>query len=204
MLASLIINHLEAEQTESKTSYFYCRQNDETEGEAQFLSICKSLLTQLITHNRDLLPTLHDKRMTGSEVLDNEGTAKTLLELFGEADMKQFIVIDGLDELGHVQRKNLLHTLSSIVGRSDVYKPGKIRLLLISAPLADMKTKLIQPSEKVDFYDLLPRSTQKDIKCYLTRNVQVLQEQFSLSHEDVTRVLNSVYNNAEGKQATYV
>lgn len=197
ILTSLIVDHLTDEMREFKTSFFYCRESDETRGETRFLAICKSLLRQLIGHNRDLLPTLYEKRMHGQEVLSDEGTAKTLVELFCDTSMKQFIVIDGLDELSDIQRKNVVQCLDSIIDKTDGYSPGRIRVLLISTDLADMR-RLVQSTDRVDVYELHPDNTLKDIKRYVTKQASRLRNEFKLSNEDLERARRLTCENANG------
>ncbi|PHH91755.1 hypothetical protein CDD83_10399 [Cordyceps sp. RAO-2017] len=198
ILASLLIDHLMQESRERKTSYFFCRTSDERLQEPRSLAIYKSLLRQLTSHNRELLPTLHDKRMKGDYSLKDEGSARSLLDLFCESDMKQFIVIDGLDELPDKQREEVVQRLKDIVRKSDDYDPGKIRVLLVSIDLADMR-RLVQSADQIDVYELRAESTLRDISRYVTRQVCRDREHFSgLSDGDLQRARSSICSNSQG------
>ena len=173
------------ERTDFSTSFVYCKENDSTLQESHFLLICKSLLRQLINHNLDLLPTLHDKQMRGKEMLVSEPEARGLIEYFCDTPMRQFIVIDGLDELEQEQRKRLVHFLDSITSRSDDYTPGKIRVLLVSTDLADMRS-YVASVDHIKTYELPPDKTEKDIKLYFNKQAAKLKERFMISDEDLS------------------
>ncbi|CAM1506219.1 Fc.00g058600.m01.CDS01 [Cosmosporella sp. VM-42] len=185
ILASQIIDHLISQRPDFKTSYFYCRESDQERGEPHFLAICKSLLRQLVSHSDILLPTLHDKRMEGGqEILDLESTAKSLLELFCDTSLKQFIVIDGLDELRKEQRESVMECLISIVTKSDRRNPGKIRVMLVSTDLADMRT-CERSEDQIDTYELNPDDTLEDIKQYVAQYSAKLKHKFHITDEDM-------------------
>ncbi|KPM46103.1 hypothetical protein AK830_g426 [Neonectria ditissima] len=197
ILASLLINHL-TKKKDSKTSYFYCRENDEKLSEQRFLAIMKSLLRQMVGHNRDLLPTLHERRLRGQEILNDENTAETLLGLFCETEMKQYIVIDGLDELSKIHRDRLVKFLLTTVAKSSDASPGKIRMLFLSTDLALM-TKSLQSSDEVGEYCLAVSKTEKDIESYLIKQGSKLQEKFrELSDEDLKRAQTLTYERSNG------
>ncbi|KAK7418920.1 hypothetical protein QQX98_003623 [Neonectria punicea] len=187
ILASLIIHHLAEKKKDFKTSYFYCRENDENLGEQRFLAIMKSLLRQMVGHNRDLLPTLHEKRLRGQEILNDESTAETLLSLFCDTEMNQFIVIDGLDELGKVHRERLVKFVNSVVAKSSEGFPGKVRVLFLSTDLAIMR-KSLQTTDLVREYSLNLGKTSEDIKSYVVQQGNELQKKFRLGEEHLQQV----------------
>ncbi|KAB5535360.1 hypothetical protein GE09DRAFT_358884 [Coniochaeta sp. 2T2.1] len=170
ILASKIIDHLLEEKTNSTTSFFYCREDDLNES-GKCMSLYKSLLHQIVDHNRDLLPVYYEKKLKGQEILNNEETARSLLQLCFEVDTTHFIVIDGLDEFSAGDRSNAVQFISSIVDKSDLKSPttGKIRVLFISQDLKEMRklasavaTLEIQPSHvEPDIQVLVDRQTEK-------------------------------------------
>ncbi|KAL6401434.1 putative zinc finger protein [Ilyonectria robusta] len=197
ILASLIIDHLQKERTESTISYFYCREKDEGLGEPRFLAIMKSLLRQLVSQNEDLLPTLHDKRMRGQEILNDESTAKTLLELFCEVDMSQFIVIDGLDEISDVHKGSVVQLFDSIVEKSNEHHPGKIRILILSTELPLIR-KRMESNDRIGEFALNPSSTLKDIESYVAKQAEKLEEEFSLGSHNLKLIESLICRNSDG------
>ncbi|KAH8663256.1 hypothetical protein BGZ61DRAFT_402202 [Ilyonectria robusta] len=186
-----------AERTESTISYFYCREKDEGLGEPRFLAIMKSLLRQLVSQNEDLLPTLHDKRMRGQEILNDESTAKTLLELFCEVDMSQFIVIDGLDEISDVHKGSVVQLFDSIVEKSNEHHPGKIRILILSTELPLIR-KRMESNDRIGEFALNPSSTLKDIESYVAKQAEKLEEEFSLGSHNLKLIESLICRNSDG------
>lgn len=200
-LTSLIIDKLIEEQTDAIISYFYCRTGDHKSGEGLYLAILKSLLRQIISHNRDLLAALHDRQVNGRqgvEILDDEGTAKSLLDLLCGTPSRQFIIIDGLDEIQKTDRKAVINCLSSIVQKSDGYNPGRIRVLLVSTDLDDMRT-LAKSVDYLDVYDIHPMDSQKDIDLYLKRRAVALKTKFYLMEHDLNRITSLISARSNGK-----
>lgn len=197
ILASLIIDHLQKERADSTTSYFYCREMDEGLGEPRFLAIMKSLLRQLVSQNEDLLPTLHDKRMRGQEILNDESAAKTLLELFCELDMSQFIIVDGLDEMSDVHRRSVVEFFDSIVEKSNEHHPGKIRILILSTELPLIR-KRMESNDRIGEFALNPGSTLKDIESYVAKQAEKLEEGFSLDSHNLKLIEALICRNSDG------
>lgn len=196
ILASLIIDHCE-KNTEFKTSYFYCRENDPAQNTCK--AVCKCLLRQLIDHRRDLLPSCSEKRASkADEVLDDIGAAKALIELFCGVDMNQFIIIDGLDECRDEERKEIVQFLNDLVNGCDSYKPGKLRVLLVSRDLADMRKSMALAG----ILELDAGDTQKDIHRFVARKVARLQRKpkfRDLKDEDAERIQRLTCNRARGE-----
>ncbi|KAH7136884.1 hypothetical protein B0J13DRAFT_677676 [Dactylonectria estremocensis] len=202
ILASLIIDHLlddtnlTAENADFKTSFFYCRESDETLGEPRFLAVLKSLLRQMVGHNRDLLPTLHEK-IRGRGPLNDDKAAKTLIDLFGDIGMKQFIIIDGLDELPGFHRDNLVQFLDSFVARTQVYFPGHVRVLYLSTDVAVLRDTL-KTTDRIAEYPLDPAGTGEDIKSYMVKQGDKLQKKFKLNDQQVERARELIYQRSNG------
>ncbi|KAK0629250.1 hypothetical protein B0T17DRAFT_633809 [Bombardia bombarda] len=107
VLASLIIEECKKVPT-FKTSYFYCREKDNNLDSN--LAIQKGLLRQMVDHNEELLPSCSAKRSRGDEILNDTAVVKSLLDLFCDHDMNQFIIIDGLDECPPAEFQQTIYT----------------------------------------------------------------------------------------------
>ncbi|KAH7125933.1 hypothetical protein EDB81DRAFT_730245 [Dactylonectria macrodidyma] len=203
ILASLIIEHLmnstnlTEENAEFKTSYFYCRESDKKLSEPRFLAILKSLLRQMVHHNRDLLPTLHEKKTRNPGTLKDDVSAKTLIELFGDIGVKQFIVIDGLDELSDFHRESLVRFLDSFVARTQDHFPGHVRILYLSKDVAILRD-MLKTTDRIAEYSLDPKGTEEDIKCYMAKQADKLQQRFALSNQQVERARELISKRSNG------
>jgi hypothetical protein len=173
-LTSRIIDHLVDKHKDFKTSFFYCREVDQRLPDSRFLAMFKSLIRQLLHHDRTKLPTVMERRSNcrgGAAILDNEATAKSVLDLFWDSSVKHFIVLDGLDELPAVMREQMLKHLHAAVHRSERYTLGCIRVLLVSRDLPDMR-KFVELKGDIETYELNLTEVQKDIEAYLSNALQ--------------------------------
>ncbi|KAI8635201.1 hypothetical protein F5Y19DRAFT_469075 [Xylariaceae sp. FL1651] len=194
ILASQIVDSCIKDRPTFKTSYFYCREDDPSQNTC--LAIYKSLLSQMLEHHRELLPSCNEKRLKGHGILNDDSIARSLIEMFCNADMNQFIIIDGVDEIDSVQRKGLVQFLSRIVAKCDeTHEPGKIRVLLVSQDLADYRQ--LKCMEYATILDLDPDDTQKDIKRFLVKKVKEFQP-LRLEDRDIQRAQELTIARSDG------
>jgi hypothetical protein len=195
ILASQIIDYLIDNKTDSATSFFYCREDDLNES-GKCMSLYKSLLRQLVSHNRDLLPIYYEKKLKGQEILNNEATARSLLELCFEVSTTHYIVIDGLDEFSVGDRSSAVQFISSIVDKSDSKSPtvGKIRVLFMSQDLRDMRKLLETPA----VLEIEPKHVEPDIRNLVTKQAEMLAEKCELADYELERVKRLTIEGAKG------
>ena len=195
ILASKVIDHLIKEKTDSTTSFFYCREDDLNES-GKCMSLYKSLLRQLVDHNRELLPVYYEKKLKGQEILNNEATARSLLELCFEVDTTHFIVIDGLDEFSVGDRSSAVQFISSIVEKSDLKSPitGKIRVLFISQDLKEMRKLL----PAVETLEIQPSDVEPDIQVLVDQQTKIMINTYGLNVEEAGRVRVMTVKGAKG------
>jgi hypothetical protein len=166
------------------------------------MSLYKSLLRQLVSHNRDLLPVYYEKKLKGQEILNSEATARSLLELCFEASTTHFIVIDGLDEFSIGDRTSAVQFISSIVEKSDNKSPmiGKIRVLFMSQDLKDMR-KLLPVAAVLE---IRPSHVEPDIRTLVTQQAHKLasgselDEGFELTEYQLETVKTLTIEGAKG------
>lgn len=196
ILASRIIDHLIEEKPDATTSFFYCREDDLNES-GKCMSLYKSLLKQLVTQNRDLLPVYYEKQLKGPDILNNETTARTLLELCFEVNMSHFIVVDGLDEFGKEDRASAIKFISQIVDKSDTKSniTGKIRVLFVSQDLKDMRKLL--PSAEI--LDIVPEDVEDDIKTFVNQKSKDLADNFELTDVELEKLKRMTIQGARGQ-----
>ncbi|KAK7998319.1 hypothetical protein PG989_006359 [Apiospora arundinis] len=182
------------------TSYFYCCQNDENLNSR--LAVLKSILWQMAGHDDDLLPVCDEKRAEGrQESLDQIKIVQQLLERFCESDAtQQFVVIDGLDECKLDDRETIIGFWMSMVEKISMHKPSKLRVLLVSRDMADIRN-MLKLSINTKILDLDPADTNQDIEGYLEWVAPELQKKFRLSEAQKRDLLRSVFTRAEGMKA---
>lgn len=197
ILTSLIVDN--CMQVEGfKTSYFYCREDDDSQNTC--LSILKGILRQMVVHNEDMLPSCHEKRVRGEERLNDLATIKSLLELFCDCDMYQFVIIDGLDECRSPEIKPLVQYWASMVEKCDNIKPGKLRVLLVSQDIADIRK--LSSMQSADIFDLLPHQSDIDISKYVSSQFSRLQREFELTEAETRVSRELVCSRSQGKKNT--
>ncbi|KAK5993831.1 Gastrula zinc finger protein xLCGF3.1 [Cladobotryum mycophilum] len=203
ILTSIIIDYLRG--LGFNTSYYYCQESDKRLNENRFLAICKHLLRQMTGYSDDLLPTMEEMQRGRSGSLNDDEVAKTLIEYFCGTNMKQFIVIDGLDELisddyrngaCDGDRKKLVKFLQATIDKVDEVQPGKVRLLLVSTDLTDMR-KLVETEDNVDVYELRLGSTTRDIRQYVTSKLSDLRSDEEIE-PDLNEAERIICQNAQG------
>jgi hypothetical protein len=203
ILASLIIDSC-LEKTSSSTeipistAYFYCAEGDEKRNDAT--SIFLGLLTQLIARSLDieechnLLPYCHDKTL--GELSPSFATTETLLTCFCNTFPKLYLIIDGLDECHQDKRKQILTLVTKIITICDNKEPGKLRILILSRDLPDIRTALGISTN----LDLQRKDTVTDITNYVKYRQELLQRKFKhLTVEESTYIAKAVINNSESK-----
>ncbi|KAI0555112.1 hypothetical protein F4679DRAFT_522273 [Xylaria curta] len=193
ILASRIIDHCDRNLKGFKTSYFYCREDDPNQNNC--LAIYKSLLMQMLHHHPDLLPSCHERKVKGNEMLNDEAVAQALIKLFCNADMNQFIIIDGVDEIDSAQRKPLLQFFAGLVDKCDTYKPGKVRVLFLSHDIADYKHL---KTESATFMQLDSNMIQKDIQNLVAKKAEELKEELGMTDEEIQHVKDLTVARSDG------
>jgi hypothetical protein len=168
------------------TGYFYCREGESEKSSC--ISVLKSLLNQLLSYNRDLVPYCHDKYSSSGELtMTSANLAKQLLELIFQKIPKQYIILDGLDECDIAERKVILSFFKTMVDRFDAYEPGKLRVLFISQDFNDIRKAL--PTAAV--MSLGPADNQHDIKLYVDEWASKIQPKHELDDDQIEHIKTS-------------
>ncbi|KAI9157913.1 hypothetical protein HJFPF1_05898 [Paramyrothecium foliicola] len=100
-------------------------------------------------------------------------------------------VLDDEDEMAKAERKAAVECLASIVRKSDTYSPGRIRVLLVSTDVDDMRA-FLKIGDYLDVYELQSSDVQKDIGLYLKKRSPALQSRFRLKDDDVERAIQRI------------
>lgn len=112
--------------------YFFCKNGD---GERDnFTSVARSLLSQRLAHNKDiLLPYYHDRYASSAEaVLSSQNTIEDLLRVSIRNCPVVYIVLDGIDECPRKERETISSWFRKLVEGLPLSNPDQIRCLFVS------------------------------------------------------------------------
>lgn len=130
-----------------------------------------------------------------SPVLSTLPQAKTILKVFFERIPHLYVIIDAVDECETAdQRKLLIGTFEDLVRKCDSYSPGKLRVLIFSQPMFEIKKSL--PS--ADTLTLAPEHNVDDIRKYCQRRTREL-EKFEFNGQCLQDVVEIICTRADGK-----
>jgi hypothetical protein len=187
ILASRVIDECK-KRKDCTTSYFYCKDSDPQRNDS--LSILKGLLIQMVTHERTLVPYFHMKaKSSGQETLVAHQLTQSLFGLACDRILKQFIIIDGLDECPREERRVLLSFLAEIVDKTETDDPGKLRILIVSQAEADIAETLsresrTRPNFSVTQLAIQQKHNKDEIKNFVNMWINQIGQKFRLDSEE--------------------
>lgn len=192
VLASVIIEDC-LQDSSIKTAYFYCKHADTEKNTS--MAIFRGLLSQLLTQNRSILPYCYEKTLARGELtLTSTVTAQALLELFFESSPRQYVIIDGLDECGAVERKLALSFFNGVLHKYDSKDPGKLRVLFVSQNEDDIKNAL----NTAAWVSLGPGDVENDLRIFTRKWSDQIGQKFGLDPQEVNYIAESTCERAEG------
>jgi hypothetical protein len=198
VLASKIIESCK-QRPETTTAYFYCRQSDDERRD--YLSICRGLLAQLVTAQRELLSYFLEKRNTsGTVTLASQALAEQLLATLLEVDTTFYIVVDGLDECEPAQVQLFMAYLCKLVSECDEHQPGKLRFLLVSQNVRDVKGNL--PRDATTLLELKHSDNKDDIELYVRHWARKIQRDHQLTIQQFGDLILNTCGRSKGVAAT--
>lgn len=191
ILASLVVDECQA-QHKSDTCYFYCSGVDPQRNTC--ISIYRGLLYQAIQKQPAMIPVCYNKMSeSGFGNLNNPDIAKQLLSLYFESTPRQFIVIDGLDECELPEIKQVLQFFVQAVAKCDGYDPGKLRVVLTSFFLHEMKKQL----DSANILEIKEKDNADDIEAYVKAEVRSL-DRYNLEPQVKKDIIDSTCRNTHG------
>jgi len=173
------------------TVYFYCSYQDTQR--KTVLDVARSLLTQLLSQNRDLLPYLYDKFIgSGQVTLVSAQLFSECLETCLATIPKTYIIIDGIDECDIQERSELLSCLVSFVEKVDTL--GRLRVLFISQEENDIR-KILRTASVLK---LTGDHNKDDIVTYTTEWTKKIRTRFTIHDITAEYIKTAVCEGAEG------
>jgi hypothetical protein len=178
VLASTVIEELQALATSGQVrlAYFYCKHGDYRMN--SFVGVAKGIIGQLLRGNPDLVLQLYDKGNleSGEAILLDRATTKDLLELALDSTKTTYIVIDGIDECGRDDRKEICNFFIQQANAVPAEDFGILRCLFVSQEDGFAKKDLgMVPSIK-----MLQSYTRDDIKRFIICWVERIEQKHGL------------------------
>ncbi|KAI4598575.1 hypothetical protein KJ359_002988 [Pestalotiopsis sp. 9143b] len=194
MLASMVVQKARELKPAPTVLYFYCKHDDPERN--NFVALGRSLLSQFLSHDNELLPTFYQKFCrSGDAALSSPGMVEELLTLaFGNCK-SAYIILDGLDECPRDQRKIITQWFRHLIENLSNSEPERLRCLFVSqddgfarkdfAGLANVKIRA--------------EDSQQDIEKYCQVEAEnLLASHPSLTKEKVDWIARSVAHSVEG------
>lgn len=151
----------------------------------------------MVRHDEALVPYCYDEMNTSRDsTLVTEELAKKVLKVFCERILKQYIIIDGLDECTPAERQNLVRILTGIVKTCDEKSHlGKPRLLIISQNLGDIERSL----DEANSMEFRREDNRLDIKQFVHKRAEELKDRFDLKVELADQIKEFTLEFAHGQ-----
>ncbi|KAJ3566801.1 hypothetical protein NPX13_g6998 [Xylaria arbuscula] len=159
---------------------FYCAGDDPLRN--NFVSLARSLLTQLIVHHDPLVEMLDTEMCTksGEAVLSSKETAKRLLSIALKMG-KVYIILDGIDECPRDQRKEICSWFREIVDSLPRTDMDQIRCLFISQDDGVGRKDL----SKIPTITITPGDNQVDIEKFSRIWQVAIEREFGAFKDDL-------------------
>ena len=112
-------------------AFFYCKHGEETRN--SFISVARSILAQMLVQEPHLLPHFHEKASMSSDVLlTSTSVAKEMIQTALGSCEKPYIIIDGLDECGREERKEISCWYQAVAEALPATEMDPVRCLFVS------------------------------------------------------------------------
>jgi hypothetical protein len=192
VLASVIVEEASKIQFAS-TVFFYCKHMDPER--SSFISVARSILSQLLSQNEVLLPYLYDSASrSGESTLTTPQLAEELLETSLKSWNSVYVILDGLDECDRENRKNIVTAFRRIVESLPIENADQIRCLFVSqddnAARKDFAT--------ISSFKMSAADNQRDIDSYVATCGNKIKEKFGLSEDKTRQLVKRVAEESEG------
>lgn len=194
ILASIVID--EARRIAGATvAFFYCKHGEETRN--SFLSVARSILAQVLDQNPHLLPYFHERASISSDVLlTSTEVAKEMIQTALSSCEKTYVIIDGLDECGRGDRREITSWFQTVVEALPVTEMDSIRCLFVGQDdEVDLDGFRNLPTIKIT------DENRDDLKDFATVWHQRIENKFGTLQSKNYNISNIISARAQGKSA---
>jgi len=193
IIASLVIEEVQNLNPRPTVLFFYCKDGDTQRD--NFVSIARSLLSQLLKQNKGLLHYFHAEASNSAEaVLTSPALAKELLETGIRNCKSVYIILDGLDECSRDERKSITSWFRKLIEELPPTNAEAIRCLFVSQD---------DGIARKDFADLSAitissQDNRTDIEEYSSVWARKIREKFSISDQMTTNIVTTILDTTGG------
>ena len=194
VLASLVVKEAQGLSHSPVVLYFFCKNGDNERD--NFVSVARSLLSQLLPYNKDiLLPYYYDKYLASTEaVLSTLETIDDLLSVSLQNFPNVYIVLDGIDECSRKEREIVTSWFRDLVGGLPQASPTQVRCLFVSQDDGPARRDFAA----VSAIKIRSEDNQHDIEQFSCNWANKIQGKFELSDEKRDSIAKRIVEAAEG------
>ncbi|KAI8191410.1 Gastrula zinc finger protein XlCGF8.2DB [Colletotrichum sp. SAR 10_65] len=217
--------------SKAQVCYFYC-QADESECNS-YLGILRGILHQLVesaevpdddkspeqniaNNNLAILPLCEDKMTnSGGSTLTNPEVAQSLIEVFFENNLRQYVVIDGLDECkineeiskANAEISQAVAFFTKAVNVFDDLNQGQLRVMFMSQSSKEVRRCMERSMDKNGLslksaeVELNAKENMEDIRRYVRRMLAPTDDgtnTFNLSEREIQEIEDKISTTSEG------
>ncbi|KAK0669911.1 hypothetical protein QBC41DRAFT_318787 [Cercophora samala] len=194
ILASLVVDQAQQLSPLPVVLYFFCKQGDDERD--NFNSIARSLLSQLLPYNRDiLLPFYYDKYQGSTEaVLETRSIIEDLLKVSIQNFPQVYIILDGIDECPRKERDIISSWFRELVENLPQSNPTQVRCLFVSQEDGISRKNFAG----VSVIKIRSQDNQRDIEQYSAKWANDIQKKFELSDNKRESIAKRIVDAAGG------
>lgn len=196
ILASVIVEEVR-KIVPATVCFFYCKYMDSERD--SFLRIARTILSQVLLQNPDLLPYVIEVcAKSGSPTLNDVDLAERTLKICLKYCARVYVVLDGLDECeSHVQ-KHIVSFFKTLVEAQPPDDVDKIRCVFISQHDHAAEKRL----DGIPSFKFTGEQNFDDIKHFVLSWAGKAAQKFELTAQKIDEVVHAVMSRTEGEMDT--
>jgi hypothetical protein len=193
ILASLIIEEAAALLPKPTVLFFYFKNAEE--GRDSYVSMARTLLSQLFTADQGILDYFYSKcGESGEGILTSRPLIEELLNFaLGNCD-SAYTILDGLDECSRGERKTIVSWFRELIENLPKADPNRLRCLFVSQSDSARKDYDGMANITVDEH-----GNENDIELYSLAQSEKLKDKLNISEKFANDIAHSVLASAEGR-----
>ncbi|KAI9687323.1 MAG: hypothetical protein M1822_002366 [Bathelium mastoideum] len=193
VLASLVVEEAHKLPSAPTVLYFYCKYgNSERDN---FIALARSLLSQFIQQDEDLLLYLYEQCCDSGEAeLKSPSRVEELLQFVFQRCESAYIVLDGLDECGREERKSIAQWFRKLVEDLPISESERLRCLFVSRDDGAARKDF----SGLSYIKISLEDSKPDIFDYCRIRAWQFNADFNLSEDRKLEIAEDVANKANG------
>jgi hypothetical protein len=193
ILTSLVVEKARKLSPAPVVLFFYCKHGDPDRN--NFFSIARSLLAQLLKHDKGILSYFYQQCCNSGEAsLPDSGQVEELLQYAFSNCQDAYIILDGLDECLKDETKAIVSWFRKLVDELPLDDPGRLRCLFVSQK--DGGRKLYDGLVTIS---IRPEDIEDDIEEFSQVQSNKLKTKLGISDQEASSLATAVTASAEGE-----